>query len=128
MVHTFSIFCRVGFFLQLVSEPVTLLLELGGKVKSLERDLETVNATFGQNAEELAKSREERRALEGELDQIRNVAQLVVSEVFGSAPSTSTPAIRLVEVLDEVRAFISDGMFYGTSGVLTERIKMPKGG
>ena len=62
---------------------------------------------------------EERCALEGELDQICNVAQLVVSEVFGSAPSTSTPAIRLVEVLDEVRAFISDGMFYGTSRVLT---------
>jgi len=56
--------------------------------------------TFGQNAEVLAKSLEERRALEGELDQIRNVAQLIVSEVFGSVPSTSTPAIQLVEVLD----------------------------
>ena len=53
--------------------------------------------------EALAKSLEERRALEGELDQIRNVTQVVVSEVCGSGPSTSTP----------------DGMFYGTSGVLT---------
>ena len=59
----------------------------------LEQNLDMVNATFSWNAEELAKSCEERRALEGELDQIRNVAQLVVSEVFGSAPSTSTPAV-----------------------------------
>ena len=40
-------------------------------------------------------------------------------EVFGSALSTSTPAIRLAEVLDEVWALITGGMFYGTSGVLT---------
>ena len=43
-------------------------------MKSLERDLETVKATFGRNAEVLAKSLEERCALEGELDQIHNVA------------------------------------------------------
>ena len=85
----------------------------------MERDLETAKATIGRNAEALAKSLEERRVLEGELDQIRNVAQLVVSEVFGSVQSTSALAIWLAEVLDEVRALISDGMFYGTSGVLT---------
>ena len=50
---------------------------------------------------------------------MHNVAQVVISSVFGSAPSTSTPTIRLVEVLDEVQAFISDRIFYGTSGVLT---------
>ena len=50
---------------------------------------------------------------------MRNVAQVIVSEVFGSAPSTSTPAIRLAEVPKEVWALIFDGMFYGTSGVLT---------
>ena len=50
---------------------------------------------------------------------MRNVAKLIVSEVFGSAPSTITPAIRLAEVPDELRALISDEMFYGTSGVLT---------
>ena len=43
-------------------------------MESLERDLEMVKAMFGQNAEALAKSLKERRALEGELDQIRNVA------------------------------------------------------
>ena len=59
----------------------------------LERDLETIKATFSRNVEELAKSYEERHALEGELDQIHNVAQLVVSEIFRSAPSTSTPAV-----------------------------------
>ena len=55
----------------------------------------------------------------GELDQLRNVTQVIVSEVFRSAPSTSTPAIRLAEVPVEVQALISDGMFYGTSRVLT---------
>ena len=118
-VRTFSIFCRVGFFLQPISELVALLSELGGKVKSLEQHLETVKATFSQNAEELAKSREEQHALEGELDQIRNVGQLIISEVFGSPPSTSAPAVQLVEVPDEVRDLITSGLFYGASGVLT---------
>ena len=34
-------------------------------------------------------------------------------------PSTSAPTIRLAEVSDEVRALITDGLFYGSSGVLT---------
>jgi len=44
---------------------------------------------------------------------------VVVSEVFGSGPSTSTPTVHLVEVPNEVWVLISDSMFYGTSGVLT---------
>ena len=44
---------------------------------------------------------------------------MVVSKVLGLAPSTSTPAIQLVEVPNEVWVLISDGMFYETSGVLT---------
>ena len=44
---------------------------------------------------------------------------MVVSEVFGSGLSTSMPAVQLEEVPNEVWALISDGMFYGTSGVLT---------
>ena len=59
----------------------------------MERDLETTKAMFGQNAKALAKTLEERRALKGELDQIHNVVQLVISEVFGSAPSTSAPTV-----------------------------------
>ena len=43
-------------------------------MKTLERNLETIKATLSQNAEELAKSREERRALEVDLDQLRNIA------------------------------------------------------
>ena len=39
--------------------------------------------------------------------------------MFRSVPSTSTPAVQLAEVLNEVRALISDGMFYETTGVLT---------
>ena len=50
-------------------------------------------ATIGRNVEVLAKSLKERRALEGELNQICNVTQVVITEVFGPAPSTSTPAI-----------------------------------
>ena len=69
--------------------------------------------------EALAKYLEVRCALKGELDQIRNVTQVVISEVFGSAPSTSTPTVQLAEVPNEVWVLISDGMFYGTSGVLT---------
>ena len=35
------------------------------------------------------------------------------------APCTSAPTIRLAEVPDEVRALITNGLFYGVSGVLT---------
>ena len=80
-------------------------------MKALERDLETSKASFSWNAEELAKSHEERRALEGDLDQIRNVAQLVVSEVFGSVPSTSAPAVQLAEVPDVVKDLVRSGLF-----------------
>ena len=62
-------------------------------MKALERDLETTKASFSRNVEELAKSHEERRALEGDFDQIRNFAQPIVSEVFRLAPSTSAPAV-----------------------------------
>ena len=88
-------------------------------MKALERDLETSKASFSRNAEELAKSREERRALEGDLDQIRNVARLVISEIFRSAPSTSAPVVQLAEVPDVVKDLVRSGLFYGASGVLT---------
>ena len=39
----------------------------------MEWDLETAKATIGQNAKALAKSLEERRALEGKFDQMCNV-------------------------------------------------------
>ena len=45
--------------------------------------------------------------------------QEVVSEVFRTGPSTSTPAVQLAEVPNQVRALIFDGMFYGTWRVLT---------
>ena len=48
---------------------------------------------IGRKAKALAKSLEEQHALKGELDQIRNVAQVIVLDVFGSALSTSTPTI-----------------------------------
>ena len=50
-------------------------------------------ATVGRGVEALAQSLEERCALEGVLDQIRNITQVVVSEVFGSGPSTSMPVV-----------------------------------
>ena len=61
-------FLLCWFFLQPISELVAFLSELGGKVKTLERDLEMIKVTFSQNAEELAKSHEEQCSLEGELD------------------------------------------------------------
>ena len=88
-------------------------------MKTLERDQETIKATFSRNTEELAKSHEGRHALEGDLDQIRNVAQLVISDVFGSAPGTSAPAVQLAEVPNVVRDLIRSGLFYGALGVLT---------
>ena len=88
-------------------------------MKALERDLGTSKASFSRNAEELAKSREERRALEGDLDQIRNVARLVVLKIFGSAPSTSAPAAQLAKVPEVVKDLVRSGLFYGASGVLT---------
>ena len=78
-----------------------------------------VKAAVSRSMEALAQSHEERRALEGELNQLHNIAQVVVSEVFGSGPSMSTPVVLLAEVPNEVWVLISDGMFYGTSGVLT---------
>jgi len=78
--------------------------------------LETVKAAVSRSTEVLAQSLEDRHALEGELDQLRNVTQMVVSEVFASGPSTSTPAIQLAEVPNKVRVLISDGMFYGMLG------------
>ena len=88
-------------------------------MKALERDLETTKANFSQNVEELAKSHEERRALKGELGHIRNTAQLVISEVFGSVPSTRTPTVQLAEVPDTVKDLVRSGLFYGASGVLS---------
>ena len=64
----------LSFFLSLASKLVILLLELGGRVGSLEQDLETTKATIGRSTEALPKSLEERCALKGELDQIHNVA------------------------------------------------------
>jgi len=37
-------------------------------------------------------------------------------------PSTSVPIVQLVEVPNEVWALVSDGMFYGTMGVLTSMV------
>ena len=53
------------FFLSFASKLVVLFLELGGRIGSLEQELETAKAAIGQSAEALAKSLEERCALEG---------------------------------------------------------------
>ena len=56
------------FFLSLASELVLLFLELGGRISSLERELETAKAVIGWIMEALAKSLEEQCAFKGELD------------------------------------------------------------
>ena len=72
-MYLFHLWLMPWFFLSFASELVILFLELGEKIGSLEQELETVKAAVGQGAEVLARSLEERRTLEGELDQIRNV-------------------------------------------------------
>ena len=62
------------FFLSFASKLVVLFPELGGKVGSLELKLVTAKAVIGRSTEALAKSLEERCALEGELDQLCNIA------------------------------------------------------
>ena len=73
-IYLFCLWLMPWFFLSLASELVILFLELGEKIGSLERELETAKAAIGRSTEVLAKSLEERRALEGELDQICNNA------------------------------------------------------
>ena len=57
--YLFHFWLMSWFFLALASELVIFLPELGGRVGSLERDLETAKATIGQNVEALAVSLEE---------------------------------------------------------------------
>ena len=64
-VHTFSIFHHVGFFLYLVSKLVALLPELGGKVESLERDLETEWSALASDPKARSEADQEVLALRG---------------------------------------------------------------
>ena len=73
-MYLFRFWLMSCFFLSLASELVVLFPELGGRIGSLERELETAKAVIGQSTEALAKSLEERCALKGELGQIHNVA------------------------------------------------------
>ena len=72
--YLFLLWLMPWFFLSFTSELVVLFPELGGKIGSLERELETAKVAIGRSAEALAKSLEERHALEGELDRIHNIA------------------------------------------------------
>ena len=69
--------------------------------------------------EALARSLEEHSTIESELNQLRDVVQMVVIRVFGLGPSTSTPAIKLAKVPDMVQMLISDNVFHGALRVLT---------
>lgn len=71
-----------------------------------------------RSREALTKSLVEQSTLTGELNALKDVARVVVTEVLGSGSSTSTPAIQLAAVLDMVRTLISDGVFHAASGVL----------
>ena len=73
-MYLFRLWLMSWFFLSLAFELVVLFPEQGGKIGSLERELEIAKAAIGRSVEALAKSLEERRALEGELDQICNNA------------------------------------------------------
>lgn len=64
--------------------------------------MKVAQAMVSRSTEALARSLEERATIEEELDQLRNVVQVVIAEVLGLGPSTSTPTIQLVEILDVV--------------------------
>ena len=72
-MYLFCLRLMPWFFLTFASELVVLFPELGGKVGSVDRELETAKAVIGQSAVALTKSLMERCALNGELDQILNV-------------------------------------------------------
>ena len=72
-MYLFRLWLTSWFFPSFGSELVVLFPELGRKSGSLERELEIAKAAIGRSVEALAKSLEERRALEGELNQIHNV-------------------------------------------------------
>ena len=55
----FYLWLMSWFFLSFAFELVVLFLELGGKIGSLEHELETAKAAIGQSAEALAMSLEE---------------------------------------------------------------------
>ena len=73
-MYPFYLWLGWWFILSLASELVVLPLELGGRVGSLEWELDIAKVAIGRSAEALAKSLEEQHALKGELDQICNVA------------------------------------------------------
>ena len=67
-MYLFHLWLMPWFFLSFASKLVVLFLELGGKLGSLERELETAKAAIGRSMEVLAKSLKERRALKEEPD------------------------------------------------------------
>ena len=58
-MYLFRLWLMPWFFLSFASELVVLFLELGGKIGSLEQELETAKAVIGRSMEALAKSLEE---------------------------------------------------------------------
>ena len=58
-MYMFHLQLMPWFFLSFASELVILFLELGGKIGSLERELETAKVAISQSAEALAKSLKE---------------------------------------------------------------------
>lgn len=74
-----------------------------------------LEATVSRNAEVLAQSLREQSTVADELNQLRNVVQVVVTEVLGSGLSTSVPTIQFAMVSDMVQTLITDGVFHGAS-------------
>ena len=63
-MYLFHLQLMSWFFLSFASKLVVLFLELGGKIGSLDQELETAKAAIGRSTEALAKSLEERHALD----------------------------------------------------------------
>ena len=67
-MYLFHLWLMSWFFLSLAFVLVVLFPEQGGKIGSLEQELETTKAAIGRSTEALAKSLKEQCALEGELN------------------------------------------------------------
>jgi hypothetical protein len=91
--------------------------EVGRCLLLAEFELATAKESMARNVQALVDSLERSGILEEELGQLRDAARSVVREVLGPRPGSSALAADLLEVPGEVAGLITDGVFYGTSGV-----------
>ena len=84
-----------------------------------ESELPATQGVVTWNTQALADSLERSKVLEEDLSQFQGAAQSVVREVLGPRPGSSVLVVDPIEIPSNVAGLISNGVFRGTSGVLT---------